>query len=180
MARYFEVTRTAVRMRLSRVLDQDLVARESVPIARGRPKYVYRLTQKGLRLTGSNFADLAIVLWKGILAIEEEEVRRTVLRRVVESLADAYAGHIDGENTEERMQALADLLAQRRVSFSVDQPYHDLPVLTAHTCPYPDLAEKDQTICVLERLLFAKLLGTDLTLAQNRTNGGGCCQFRAG
>lgn len=171
------VTPTAVRQRLSRLLAQGLVERDAIRKGRGRPKHRYRLTQKGLRLTGSNFTDLALVLWREVSSIEDYEVRRTVLRRVVRALADAYARQIDGRTTAEKMRSLVELLEQRRIPFSV-QESEGLPVLTAHACPYPELADKDRTICVLERVLFSELLGRDIELAHCRLDGGGCCQFQ--
>jgi predicted ArsR family transcriptional regulator len=172
-----EVTPTAVRQRLTRLLTQGLVEREAIRNGRGRPRHRYRLTQKGLRLTGSNFADLAVVLWREMASIEDYEVRRNVLRRVVKALVDSYATQIDGKTTAEKMGALAKVLEQRRVPFTVEHG-DGLPVLTAHACPYPELAEKDRTICVLERIMFSELLGQPLELSHCRLDGGGSCQFQ--
>ena len=37
-------------------------------------------------------------------------------------------------------------------------------MLTAHACPYPELAEEDRTICSLEKMLFSELLRQDVDL----------------
>lgn len=177
MSQEIDVTPTAVRQRLSRLLGQGLVEREPVRHGRGRPKHRYQLTQKGLRLTGSNFTDLALALWREISAIEDFDVRRTVLRRVIHALATTYGQQIEGQTMEDRMLSLSDLLGQRRVPFSV-QHSGDLPVLTAHACPYPELADKDRTICMLERVLFSELLQQDIRLSQCRLDGAPCCQFQ--
>ena len=171
------VTPTAVRQRLTRLLAQGFVEREPVRHGRGRPRHRYCLTQKGLRQTGSNFTDLALALWREVSAIEDYEVRRTVLRRVVKALAGSYARHIEGTDTREKMQSLASLLHERRIPVSVEQA-DGLPILTAHACPYPELAEKDRTICALERVLFSELLGRDVELSKCRLDGGECCQFQ--
>ena len=68
------------------------------------------------------------------------------------------------------------LRAQRRVPFSVENG-SQLPVLTAHACPYPELAERDPTICMLEKALFSELLQCDMQLSQCRLQGGTSCQF---
>ena len=147
MSGEFDVTPTAVRQRLTRLLGRGLVRREPVRNGRGRPKHRYQLTQKGLRLTGSNCADLALALLARIGSIEDFEVRRTVLRRVVKALAANYGQEIQGRTLLERMRSLAGLLAERRVPFSVDQA-GELPVLTAHACPYPELSQATTpTIC---------------------------------
>ena len=91
-----EVTPTAVRQRLARMMANGLIDREAVRAGRGRPKHRYLLTQKGLRLTGSNFADLAIALWREIRSIEDRELRRTLLTRVVKALAEGYAHQLRG------------------------------------------------------------------------------------
>ena len=174
------VTPTAVRQRLGRLLAEGLVEREPVRNGRGRPRHCYRLTPKGIRHTGSNFADLALALWREVSKIEDYELRRTVLRRVLQSMFEQYAKEMEGHTLLERMRSLADLLVQRRVSFSVEIPAESsqLPVLTAHACPYPELAEMDRTICALERVLLSELLGKSMTLSQCRLDGGSSCQFQ--
>ncbi len=171
------VTPTAVRQRLGRLLAQGVVQREAIRVGRGRPRHRYELTEKGLRLTGSNFTDLALALWREISKIEDFDVRRTLLGRVVQALAGAYAPYVHGKTTTERMREITELLAQRRVPFSVEQS-GDRPVLTALACPYPDLATKDRTICALERILFSELLHQNLQLAQCRLDGAASCQFQ--
>jgi predicted ArsR family transcriptional regulator len=177
MAQQVRVTPTAVRQRLRRLLLQGLVRREPVRHGRGRPRHRYCLTQKGLRLTGSNFTDLALVLWRVVSAVQDIEVRRTILRGVVRTLADSYGRQLVGQTTAERMRSLAELLQQRRIPFSVSQA-NGLPILTAHACPYPELADNDRTICALERVLFSDLLGRDVEIASCRLDGGELCRFQ--
>ena len=59
-----QVTATAVRQRLVRLLTQGDIQRHAERISRGRPLHRYGLTDKGRRRAGANFADLAIALWK--------------------------------------------------------------------------------------------------------------------
>lgn len=177
LARKMEVTPTAVRQRLTRLMAQGLVDREAIRGRRGRPRHRYRLTDKGLRTTGSNFDDLARALWQELRSIDDPHQRREMLGRVVRALVVGYAEQIRGDTLEERMESLRDLLAQRRVPFSVDS-LGELPALTAHACPYPTLAEGDRTVCAMEQMLFSKLLEHDVELARCRLDGDTCCQFQ--
>ena len=59
------VTATAVRQRLNRLMGQGYIERFAEKVGRGRPSHQYRLTKAGRRKTGANFADLAIALWGG-------------------------------------------------------------------------------------------------------------------
>lgn len=180
MARAIEVTPTAVRQRLTRLMAQGLIEREVVRAGRGRPKHRYQLTHKGLRLSGTNFTDLALALWREIGAIADLNERRVLLERVVHALASGYAREIQGKTTAERMRSLSVLLSERRVPFSVEASTgaEDIPMLVAHACPYPELAEEDRQICDLEKTLFAELLGHEIELTQCRLDGGSCCQFQ--
>lgn len=80
-----EVTPTAVRQRLTRLMSQEIIQREAIRNGRGRPKHRYWLTDKGLRMTGSNFTDLAMALWKEVRSLKDPELRREMLRRIAKA-----------------------------------------------------------------------------------------------
>lgn len=172
------VTATAVRQRLNRLMGQGMVERRVERAGRGRPSHKYLLTEKGARSAGNNYADLAVTLWQEVRAIKDEEVRRGLLKRIAEALASNYAQQVRGETLAEKMQSLSDLLNERDIPFRVEQE-NELPVLTALACPYPDLAQKDRTVCAMERLLFSEVLGAGVKLSQWRLDGGNCCTFEA-
>ncbi|MCL6502873.1 MAG: MarR family transcriptional regulator [Pirellulales bacterium] len=188
------VTPTAVRQRLARLMSRGLVERHvqrpqpaspdatggaegsAVRGGRGRPSHRYVLTELARRQAGSNFADLAMVLWREIRSVKEPEVRRGLLQRIAEGLASLYRGEIHGVTLSARMQALRELFARRRVPLEVE-PAGGAPVLKVVDCPYPELAEADRGICAVERMLFAELLESPLRLSQCRLEGHDCCQF---
>jgi DeoR family transcriptional regulator, suf operon transcriptional repressor len=181
-----KVTATAVRQRLSRLMRQDLVRREAMHSetvkSRGRPTHRYALTEKGRRQTGSNFADLTIALWREIRSIKDPEVRGGLLARIAKNLSGLYRGPIQGENIHERMESISQLMVDRNVPFAVEQRFsaqHNatLPVLTAHACPYPELAEQDRGICAVEKMMFSELLGENVRLSECRLDGANCCRF---
>lgn len=172
-----EVTATAVRQRLTRLMAQGLIERSAVRAERGRPSHRYSLTEKARRRAGSNFGDLAVVLWNEIRTIQDPQIRRGLLERVASAMADAYRGKVNGETLADRMEALESLFGERGVPFKVGTQ-DGLPVLTALDCPYPTLAEQDRGICAVEKLLFSKLLDEPVRLSQCRLDGHACCQFQ--
>ena len=173
-----EVTATAVRQRLSRLIGQGLIERTAVRQSRGRPGHRYSLTEKGRRQGGSNFADLAIVLWNEIRAVKEPEVRRGLLGRISAALGAMYAGQVQGATVSDRMRSVAELFADRGVPIHAEST-KEFPVLTVVQCPYPELAEQDRGICAAEKMLFSQLLNHDVHLAQCRLDGHSCCEFSA-
>lgn len=171
-----EVTATAVRQRLTRLLALGDIERETQRMSRGRPVHRYQLTEKGRRRAGANFADLAIALWQEIREIKDPEVRRGLLRRIGGRLATLYAARIRGATTAERLESLAEVFRERQIPFDVERR-NDLPLLQARACPYPDLAEQDRTVCSMERLMFSELVGENLRLSNCRLDGHTCCTF---
>ena len=175
-----EVTPTAIRQRLTRLQSQSMLEREAIRLGRGRPKHRYWLTDKGLRQTGSNFNDLALALWKEFREVGDESLRRDMLRRISRTLAGQYAGQMQGVTPAERMKSLGELLNQRRIPASVEETPTQ-PHLTAHACPYPNLAEGDRDVCVMEKMMFSELVGGEVHLTECRLDGGGdCCRFQTG
>lgn len=177
------VTATAIRQRLERLTKSGLVERSGAdrPPGRGRPSHRYRLTTKGRQSGGDNFRDLALVLWREIRSVREPDVRRGLLARIGSAMAGAYRDRISGPTPEARLERVADLLRERRISCAVAgaEPGGGLPVLTTYACPYPDLAEVDRGICAAERQMLEELVGTDVKLSECRLDGGSCCRFTA-
>jgi predicted ArsR family transcriptional regulator len=176
LAAAMEVTATAVRQRLTRLLSRGDIERTTERASRGRPVHRYGLTEKGRRRAGANFADLAIALWEEIREIKDPEVRRGLLGRISGRMASLYATQIRGSTLDERMESLALLFRERQIPFDVDRS-RDLPVLYARACPYPDLAERDRSVCAMEKNLFSELLGENVRLSNCRLDGHACCTF---
>jgi len=171
-----QVTTTAVRQRLVRLLSRGDIERHTQRLSRGRPAHRYALTEQGRRRSASNFADLAMVLWQEVREIKDGEVRRGLLQRLSSRLAALYDGQVRGSSLDERMESLADIFRQRQIPFEVDRS-RELPLLRVTACPYPDLAEQDRSVCSLERMVFSELLGTNVRLSDCRLDGHNCCTF---
>lgn len=175
LAEQLQVTATAVRQRLGRLMVAKLVQRKAVAAeGRGRPSHRYSLTSLGRRQLGGNFADLAVALWEEVRSITDLEIRRGLLKRIAGRMAEAYA--VDDSTPRGRMEAIAALFSERQVPITVGEK-GELPVLKAQCCPYPDLAEKDRSVCAMEKMMFSEMVGEKLNLTECRLDGGTCCTF---
>lgn len=172
------VTATAIRQRLVRLQASELITRELVRSGRGRPHYVYRVTEKGLRQLGDNYGDLAMILWREIRQIDDPVVRDAITERVRQALVMRLGRFGDGEVTD-RLKRLSKSLQER--GYDVELGLADsLPILRENNCPYQELAEEDRGICGLEREVFQESLGTDVRLTQCCLDGHHCCEFEIG
>jgi predicted ArsR family transcriptional regulator len=170
------VTATAVRQRLQRLMADGLIQRQAERKGRGRPNHRYSLTEKGERAAGTNFGDMASVLWDEIKSVEDPEIRRGLLKRIAGRLAERYRNEVEGKTLGERMTALADVMGERDIPFQVDHTAA-LPVLSALACPYPDLARRDRGVCTMEKMMLSEILGTNVRLSECRLDGATCCTF---
>lgn len=170
------VTATAVRQRLQRLMADGLIERQAENKGRGRPNHRYSLTEKGERSAGTNFADMAGVLWDEIKSVADPEIRRGLLKRIAGRLADRYRSEVDGQTLGERMSELAEVMGERKIPFRVDQT-GALPVLSALACPYPELAMRDRSVCTMEKMMLSEVLGENVRLSECRLDGGTCCTF---
>lgn len=179
------VTPTAVRQRLDRLVRDGLVVRSGTPATcaaepavrrgRGRPAHVFSLSQKGHRIGGENYRDLAIVLWRELRGIADAGVRRGLLGRIGSALADLVRADVAGKTPAARLEGTAEWLRRRRVAAEFRDG--ELPVLVTHACPYPGLAESDRGICAAERMMMEHIVGSPIRLSECRLDGGDCCRF---
>ena len=170
------VTATAVRQRLRRLMSQGLIERKTERKSRGRPNHRYLLTEKGERSAGTNFADMAIVLWEEIKSVEDPAIRRGLLKRIADRFVAKYRDRVVGETLDERMGALAEVMRERDIPFAINKS-SELPVLSALACPYPELAKMDRGVCTMEKLMLSEMLGESVRLSACRLDGATCCTF---
>jgi predicted ArsR family transcriptional regulator len=181
MAAQLGVTATAVRNRLSRLLDSGLVERRAEARGRGRPRHAYQASVEAQKRLGQNYADLAVALWEEMMTtVEDRKLRRLLFTRITDRLAEMYRCQVSGNEWEGRLVQLTNLLHDRGVEAEVAREgVGTSPILRQHSCPYYELAETDPAICALERKMFEKVLGRGLRLSQCRLDGDRFCDFQA-
>lgn len=171
------VTATAIRQRLLRLQGQGFVSRVMVRSGRGRPHFVYQVSESGLNQLGENYSDLALILWQEMQSIEEPVLRQRVVRRVRESMVRRYGRSDHSRPLPDRLRQLQASLMDRGFDVEIDTS-GDLPILRENSCPYQELASADAGICELEQEVFGDVLGTKMTLTKCCRDGHHCCEFQ--
>ncbi len=174
------VTATAVRQRLERLVEMELVERKKESSGRGRPLFRYGLTKAGLRLASVSYAELASALWDEVLELEDSTQRTAILHRVAKRLGEGLRESIpQSGDLSQRLAAAADALSQRKVLAVVNET-GALPVLEVQTCPYPELTGPGHSrqLCEVEQEMISEALGQTVQLDCCRLDGHSLCQFR--
>lgn len=169
------VTATAIRQRLTRLQGLDFVSRQLVRTGRGRPHYLYSVTEKGLRQMGDNYGDLALILWREIFKFDDPMVRDALKTRVRDALVSRF-GQMAGATVYEKLERLREMLVSHGYDVEIDSQ-GNLPILRENNCPYQELADQDRGICSLEQDVFQQVLGMDVKLKNCCQDGHHCCEF---
>ncbi len=175
-----EVTATAVRQRLERLVQVELVGRKKEGAGRGRPQFLYYLTSLGMRYASASYAGLAAALWHEILELPNPLQRKRIMRRVAKRMGEELRQSLPVEgDLAERFSAMASALGRRKVPVSVNAN-GSLPVLEMHACPYPELTGEDPSrqLCEMEQEMISQAVGQSVQLDCCRLDGHQHCQFR--
>ncbi len=85
---------------------------------------------------------------------------------------------LTSETISGRMAEMASVLRDRKIPCDTDRTA-ELPILTVHACPFPDLAAVDRrSACELEKEVLSQAVGQPLELSCCRLDGHGSCQFK--
>lgn len=175
-----EVTATAVRQRLERLVELELVAREKESVGRGRPVFRYCLTKLGARYAAASYVDLAAALWEEVMSLPNPQQRSRILRRVAMRMGEGLKTSIPADGSiVQKLDATVDALGRRKIPAQVDNS-GPLPILEVHACPYPELAEGDESrqLCEIEQEMLSEALGHSVQLDCCQLDGHDSCQFR--
>jgi len=175
-----EVTATAVRQRLDRLVEVGLIERRKESIGRGRPQFRYFLTALGMRYSSVSYADLASALWAEVMELPNPSLRSRILRRVARRMSQSFVDALSSDaSLEDKFQAMADELAKRKIPARVS-PAGSVPVLHVLACPFPDLVGEggNRQVCEMEQEMISTAVGHTVELECCRLDGHEHCQFR--
>ncbi len=171
-----EVTATAVRQRLVRLLAKTPIQREATRHGRGRPETPLLADREGGGPDGLELHRLAVTLWQEIRASRGPETASETLPRSPGPWQPAMPTD-PGRDRPERMRSLAELLdpaanprlggaAQRRAD-------PDGPCL-----PLPQVGRAGPEHLRMERMMFSELLGENVGADPVPPRGGTECRFQ--
>ena len=170
------VTATAVRQQLASLIGESLVTISKERQGVGRPRNLYRLTDRSHSLFACYCDEVALDLIGELLETEGADKLRYLLNRVGAKLASQYRRQIKGDAMGDRVRQLSLLLDRRGVRVALEHS-GDTIILNEYNCPYHDLASVHRDVCEMERNAFSLALGAEVTLGTCIQDGHHSCQF---
>ena len=141
---------------------------DTIQLKRQAAAYAADLVQSGM-IVGLGHGSTAI----HAVAILAEQLKAGRLKDVI-GVPSSYQVEEEAMRCGMPLRAFDEIPV---IDITIDGADEVDPQLKAVTCPYPDLADRDRTICAMERQLLTQLLGTRLMQRECRLDGDACCSF---
>jgi predicted ArsR family transcriptional regulator len=175
------LTEAAVRQHLAALADMGFVESTSrMPVGRGRPATVWRLTDLARELFPDRHADLTVELIGAVRAVlGEEALEQIIEHRAIQQLT-VYRQQIDPTRPlGERVRALASRRSFEGYVAEVQAHPDGAYTLVEHHCPVCAAARSCQGLCRSELELFRAVLGDDCSVerTQHVLSGGTRCAY---
>ncbi len=174
LAGELNVTATAVRQQLSRLVSEGWLLRTHRNSGPGRPAGVFAVAEKARRLFGAGGPDVSRLLIEEIVRVDGEGKARALLERVSRRIAEAAKPAVGQGPPAERIRRLADYLSHEGVMAESESRGTRLSVFT---CPYAGIVEEHREICEMEREAFSALVEQSVEQHQCMLDGHSACEF---
>jgi len=159
-----KLSQTPVREHLYGLKSMGLVEETKKRDGPGRPTKVYRLTREAEDVFPKKYAQLASIAVDVLRKhLDEETLRRELHDRLLKELS-RHAELLDG---------LKDLGTYPTVERAEDGSR----TITFHQCPFLDVAEEDDLLCDVDRIVLESLEDTEVNVESTIVRGGDCCVF---
>ena len=142
----------------------------------GRPKYIYRLTEKAERLFPNNLQTMLTYLL--------DEMKRTMsakqIKEILQGVAERMTETSDPVSNSETMEARLDRLVAYLIEHGYMANWESGPegfVLLANNCPYEGVSGKHPEMCAVDLSYISMMLGVTPKRLTHQAKGDMQCSF---
>ena len=178
LARRLEVSKVCVRRHLSLLESDGLVAFEEERHERGRPRFIFRLTEKARCLFPQMYDEFA----KEVLAHLQRNFGDEALRRVLRSRADEVIEQLkeklSGQSFDERVKSLTKEIDAKGYLADARRMKDGGYRLRQRNCPTESVAVAYPQVCEEELRIYREVLGGEVVRECRIADGEKKCEFR--
>ena len=155
----------------------NLVKRREVRTGKaGRPRIVYSLTDAAQELFPQDYDHLAVSLISNMRKLYGNDSVKEVFKRVGEDMAKSNADEVKSEDLGDRIRG-ATRIMNKIGSLATWEKGSDGFSVTAHNCPYLNVANQCADICDMEVAFLQEILDRDVELECSVVGGAHNCRF---
>ncbi|WP_027480868.1 helix-turn-helix transcriptional regulator [Deinococcus pimensis] len=179
VAEALDISVPAARRHLCDLTEAGLIVAETQrPGGRGRPQFVYRLSERGEAQFPKSYASLCVDVLRHIDSLFGEGAVMRVMDARRAALAQEWAPRLTGSPAE-RLTKLAALLSEAGYEARAYEEDGAL-YLEQGNCPNLDVARRYDELCGAELELYRSLLGVPVRRETRIACGAPTCRYRVG
>ena len=171
------ISQMGVRQHLAILETEGLVEHYQEKQGRGRPPYVYRLTDEANSLFPTTYASFAVGLMHEVAKFNGPGFINKVFRERMKSQLEAYQRRLKDKTLPERVKELARIRDEEGYMARCGENENDY-ILIEHNCPIAVIAEEYPHVCEIELALFRQSLGAKITREEHLMQGSHRCCYR--
>ena len=174
LSKELEISDATVRRHLDRLQVEGLLQVEALRRGPGRPSYLYRATDAGVRAVRDRTSDLAERLLSEMSRLEIEQ--STISEALADQVADAHRAEVPSGSLEQRVDAVVDALRPEGILDRWQRTDNTLELVN-NACPYISAASASSCVCDADRLTIEKLLGVEVVQTERLAKGDDGCVY---
>jgi len=165
------ITANAVRQHLTALEGAGFVRHEAVPAGRGRPQFVYHLSERGREAFPRRYRELAEIVLGELAGHLGESALKGAMRRMGVKAAEALGGE------PASLPATAQVMKQLGYEATVRKSPRDGEEIVARNCVFHRLAAQQSAVCQFDLGFLEAATGRKVEHRECMVRGGTCCRF---
>ena len=171
------ISSVGTRQHLAVLEAEGLVEHQAEKQERGRPHYLYRLTDEAHSLFPTTYANFAVELMHEVAKFNGPGFINKVFRSRMQSQMQTYQQRVQGKTLPIRVKELALIRDEEGYMARVNENGTDY-FLIEHNCPIAAIADEYPHICEIELALFRQTLGAKVYREEHLLQGSHRCCYR--
>src|SRR5262245_43416801 len=172
-----EVSKVCVRRHLGLLESDGLVAFEEERHERGRPRFIYRLTDKAARLFPQIYDEFAKEALTAVRRNFGDDALRRVLRSRADELIAQFEEKLGGRNFDERLKSLTREINAKGYLADARRLKDGSYRLRQRNCPIESVAVAYPQVCEEELRVYREVLGCEVVCECRIADGARKCDF---
>jgi predicted ArsR family transcriptional regulator len=177
LAQRLEVSKVCVRRHLSLLESDGLVAFEEERHDRGRPRFIYRLTEKAGRLFPQIYDEFAKEALAQVRRNFGDEALRRVLQARANELIAQFEEKLSGREFDERVKCLTREIDAKGYLADARRMKDGSYRLRQRNCPIESVAVAYPQVCEEELRVYREVLGCEVICECRIADGARKCDF---
>ena len=169
-----DISDATVRRHLDRLEAEGLLQVEALRRGPGRPSYLYRATDTGVRAVRDHTPELAERLLTEMARLQIE--KSALSEALSDQVADAHRAEVPDGSLEQRVDAVVVALRPEGILDHWQRNGDELKLVN-NACPYLGAATTNSCVCDADRLVIEKLLGVEVEQTLRLAEGDDGCVY---